>query len=43
MLAVSDFPFTKLAEKAKIDGLLVEDSIGMTVIVLVHCYQRPWI
>jgi 3-methyl-2-oxobutanoate hydroxymethyltransferase len=31
MLAVSDFPFAKLAEEAKIDVLLVGDSIGMTV------------
>jgi 3-methyl-2-oxobutanoate hydroxymethyltransferase len=31
MLAVSDFPFAKLAEKAGIDVLLVGDSIGMTV------------
>jgi 3-methyl-2-oxobutanoate hydroxymethyltransferase len=31
MLAVSDFPFAKLAEEANIDVLLVGDSIGMTV------------
>jgi 3-methyl-2-oxobutanoate hydroxymethyltransferase len=31
MLAVSDFPFAKLAEKAGVDVLLVGDSIGMTV------------
>jgi 3-methyl-2-oxobutanoate hydroxymethyltransferase len=31
MLAVSDFPFAKFAEEAKIDILLVGDSIGMTV------------
>jgi 3-methyl-2-oxobutanoate hydroxymethyltransferase len=31
MLAVSDFPFAKIAEEAKIDVLLVGDSIGMTV------------
>jgi 3-methyl-2-oxobutanoate hydroxymethyltransferase len=31
MLAVSDYPFAKLAEEAKIDSILVGDSIGMTV------------
>lgn len=31
MLAVSDYPFAKLAETANIDVLLVGDSIGMTV------------
>ena len=31
MLAVSDFPFANLTEKAGVDVLLVGDSIGMTV------------
>jgi 3-methyl-2-oxobutanoate hydroxymethyltransferase len=31
MLAVSDYPFAKLAEEAKIECILVGDSIGMTV------------
>jgi 3-methyl-2-oxobutanoate hydroxymethyltransferase len=31
MLAVSDYPFAKLAEKARIEIILVGDSIGMTV------------
>jgi 3-methyl-2-oxobutanoate hydroxymethyltransferase len=31
MLAVSDYPFAKLAEAANIDIILVGDSIGMTV------------
>ena len=31
MLAVSDYPFAKLAEAANIDTILVGDSIGMTV------------
>jgi len=31
MLAVHDYPFAKLAAQAQVDGILVGDSIGMTV------------
>lgn len=31
MLAVHDYPFAKLAAAANVDGILVGDSIGMTV------------